>query len=900
MVAGREVAKGQLKTYANTLGVVTSGVTNAGNAVLQNETFATITGGALGGTASVQVLFASPVPANTLVYVKVSTASSVGVTAYSGGTTTNLGTPVTITTSSAILNAPDNSNYYIAISSASAFNSVKVEVTGALLGSNTANLFYVFYNQTNPADCGTGMSTSTTTSGVLVGGGITSPNNAIDADPNSFAYLTLGTLAVAGTVTESIYFSGPSNAGDAVRTTFSIPQSVLSLGLLSNVSVQAYKGLTPIGTPQSLGALLTLDLLGLLNNGAKYTFYFVPGQAFDRVEFTVGGVVSLLGGLNLYDVQRVPSPLLTNESALGVISVCGTSVTLSILTPQSGVTYNWYNVATGGSILATGTSYNVTGLTTGTTSNYYVEAIKPGCSNSVRVPFQIKSIAPPVVNPNTGPAAVCTTQSITLSNTTPSGVWSSSDNTIATVNSSGLVAGVAAGTATISYTVTDATTGCTNAATTLVTVSTFPSAGTITGTNLICAQKTATLTSSVNGGTWSSSDVTKATINSTSGLLTGVAAGTVTITYTVNNGTCSNNTTMNVQVNALPTVNPITGTTSVCVGKTTTLANTTVNGTWSSDNTNVATVNSSGLVTGVTAGTANISYTVSDGLSSNCTNAASATVTVNPLPIINPITGTTAVCVNATTQLASTTNGGVWSSSDATKATVNSSGLVTGVAAGTATITYTVTNGSGCTTAVTTSVTINALPVVAPITGTPSVCVNATTQLASTTNGGVWSSSDATKATVNSSGLVSGVAAGTATITYTVTNGSGCTTVVTSSVTINALPSITLGPVPNTCQENSSFTLTYTFTSGAPTSYSIIWDSTAQSKGFVNNSNTPFSGGSITITKPTGPLVLSGTYNGTLTVNNGTCTSAMVPISVTVTPKPPSPSVSLHTNSQYN
>ncbi|WP_439212492.1 Ig-like domain-containing protein [Duffyella gerundensis] len=61
---------------------------------------------------------------------------------------------------------------------------------------------------------------------------------------------------------------------------------------------------------------------------------------------------------------------------------------------------------------------------------------------------------------------------------------------------------------------------------------------------------------------------------------------------------------------------------------------------------------------------------------------------------------TTSLAVGATRQLTgavlpadATNKGGTWTTSDATKATVSSSGLVTGVAAGTATITFTSSDG---------------------------------------------------------------------------------------------------------------------------------------------------------------------------------------------------------------
>lgn len=82
---------------------------------------------------------------------------------------------------------------------------------------------------------------------------------------------------------------------------------------------------------------------------------------------------------------------------------------------------------------------------------------------------------------------------------------------------------------------------------------------------------------------------------------------------------------------------------------------------------------------------------------------------------------------------------------------------------------------------------------VASVTVTPATstgAVGATVQLTAnvlpsdaTNKAGVWSSSDATKATVNASGLVSRVAVGTATITFTTTDGGRTGT---SAITITA------------------------------------------------------------------------------------------------------------------
>ena len=172
-----------------------------------------------------------------------------------------------------------------------------------------------------------------------------------------------------------------------------------------------------------------------------------------------------------------------------------------------------------------------------------------------------------------------------------------------------------------------------------------------------------------------------------------------------------------------------------------------------------------------------------------------ATVTVAPNPA--------SVAVGATVQLTATlkdANGNTltgrtvaWTTSNASHATVNSSsGLVSGVAVGTATITATSEGKSG-TSAVT--VVAGTPAPVATVTVTPnpaSVAVGATVQLTATlkdANGNTltgrtvaWTTSNASHATVNSSsGLVSGVAVGTATITATSEGKSG-----TSAVTVTA------------------------------------------------------------------------------------------------------------------
>jgi hypothetical protein len=391
--------------------------------------------------------------------------------------------------------------------------------------------------------------------------------------------------------------------------------------------------------------------------------------------------------------------------------------------------------------------------------------------------------------------------------------------------------------------------------TTIVTVNTVPVVAPITGTTTICLNGTTQLASATTGGVWTSSDEAVATVDA-NGLVTSLTTGTTTISYSVTN-TCGTTTvTTLVTVNTVPVVAPITGTTSMCLSTTTQLASTTPGGAWSSSDTDIATVDANGLVTSVGAGSATISYSVTNSCG---TTAVTTLVTVNTAEVVTAIDGNTSICLGFTSQLTNATAGGVWTSSDEAVATVDANGLVTSLTTGTTTISYSVTNTCGTTT-VTILVTVNTVPVVAPITGTTTVCTGTNTQLATTTAGGVWTSSDVAVATVDANGLVTPVAAGTTTISYAVTNGCGTTTV-TTLVTVNVTPSaptITAGGATTFCQGNN-----VTLTSSEATG--ILWSNGATTTGIE--------------------VTASGNYTVTYTAANG-CSATSAPTTVTVNPIP--------------
>ncbi|MCK7558362.1 Ig-like domain-containing protein [Chitinophaga sedimenti] len=86
----------------------------------------------------------------------------------------------------------------------------------------------------------------------------------------------------------------------------------------------------------------------------------------------------------------------------------------------------------------------------------------------------------------------------------------------------------------------------------------------------------------------------------------------------------------------------------------------------------------------------------------------------------------------------------------------------------------------------------------------------ATINLTNTLAGGVWSSSNTAIATVSGTGVVTGIAAGAATITYTVTNGSGCSAAQQVTINVNALPAVSITSGVNAVCTGSNVTMTAT------------------------------------------------------------------------------------------
>ena len=397
--------------------------------------------------------------------------------------------------------------------------------------------------------------------------------------------------------------------------------------------------------------------------------------------------------------------------------------------------------------------------------------------------------------------------------------WKSSKTSVATVSADGVVTGVKAGTATITCT-SDATGA---KATCTVTVSYVK----LDQTEAILEKgKTLTLTPTVypsaledKSVTWKSSKTSVATV-SEDGVVTGVKAGTATIT-------CTSNAT-GMKATCLLTVGYVKLDKTEAIlekGKTLTLtptvypsALTDKSVTWSSSDTKVATVSEDGVVTGVKSGTATITCTSNaTGLSTGCT------VTVGFVKLSKT---TASVDKGKTLTLTPTVYPSTledksvkWKSSNTKVATV-SDGVVTGVKVGTATITCT-SNATGLKTTCTVTVgyvkldkTEALLEKGSTLTLTPTISPSALEDKSVK-----WKSSKTTVATVSADGVVTGVKAGTATITCT-SNATGLKA--TCTVTVGY---VKLDKTDVAVQKGKTKTLKATVYPSSLADRSVTWES---------------------------------------------------------------------------
>lgn len=444
----------------------------------------------------------------------------------------------------------------------------------------------------------------------------------------------------------------------------------------------------------------------------------------------------------------------------GLDDICiGMSTTLS---PVSGGTWTSNNP----SVASVSNAGVVFGISPGQ-ATFSFRSGETQCLSDPTSPLTVNDR--PTIN-YTGSYTICVGSNITLSSQ-GSGIWFSSNQSVAQITSGGLVTAIAPGT--VTFTFTSSVTGCASNPTSAFTILGRPTVS-ISGQASICVGSTTNLTPS-SGGTWSSSNSGIATVNN-SGVVTGVSLGSAFFYFTETSSGCISNATLPITVNGRPEV-AITGPSIICVGATTTLSPTT-GGSWSSSNPMVATVSGSGVVTGISNGVANMIFTSQLG----CASITNLQINVNGGPPVT-LNGPSSICIGTTTSLLPS-SGGVWVSNNPSIASISNAGIITGIAPGTATFTFT-DSFTGCVSAPSTLITVNNNPG-GNISGPTTICAGSATTLTPTV-GGSWASLNPSVASVSNSGLVQGISAGTSSFIFT-SSSTGCSSLPTGLVTVNPRP----------------------------------------------------------------------------------------------------------------
>jgi PKD repeat protein len=556
-----------------------------------------------------------------------------------------------------------------------------------------------------------------------------------------------------------------------------------------------------------------------------------------------------------YSVNPAPA-----ANAGSNVTICnGKSTTLGS-TAVTGNTYSWVSNPSG----FTSTSSNPTVNPTVTTVYTLTETITAtGCSLSNSVTVTVNALPAASAGSNT---SICLNKSTTIGATAVTGStysWSSSPSGFSSTSANPTVTP----SATTTYTVTETNSNsCVNSNSVTITVNSLPAAAAGSGSSM-CPGGTANIGgTAVSGSTYSwSSSPSGFSSTSANPSVSPTTTTVYTVTETNSNG-CVNSNSVTITVNPVPSA--FTGPAkSICSGNSITIGGTAVSGnsySWTSSPTGFTSSVSNPTV----SPTVTTTYTLVESVSSGCNNTNSVTITVISAPAANAGTSTS-VCAGTSATIGTTAVSGdiySWSSIPSGYSSTSATASVTP----SVTTTYILTESNpstGCSKTNSVVITVNPLPS-ANAGSAVSICNGSSTVIGSTSiSGNTYSWSPTTS--LSSSTVSNPTTSVTSTTTYTLTEkvtATGCSKTGTVTVTVNSLPSATVGSGSTICNGQ-----TVTIGSAPVPGSTYSW--TSAPAGFTSTSSSA----------SVNPLV---TTVYTLTEKNSSGCTASNSVTVSVNPRP--------------
>lgn len=692
-------------------------------------------------------------------------------------------------------------------------------------------------------------------------------NTSTLAAPGSQTYSAAGTYNVLLTVNG---YCGTDTASAIVHVNpIPVAPTVLPATICAG-STATLTATAPGGTYQWYNAPAAGTLLF---TGASYTTPVLATTTTYYVQSTIGGCT---GPRTAVTVAVNPTP--SAPTALGATICAGSTATLTATAP--GGSYDWYNAASGGTLLTTGTSYTTPPLLTTTT--YYVQTTVGGCV-SPRTAVTV-TVNPIPAAPTVAPVSICEGNTATLTATAPGGAYTWYDS----LSGGSLLSSLSSYTTPVltsntNYYVQTTVAGCTSPMTTvLVTVNPIPVADFIPDLTAGCAGLGVNFNdNSTLGGSysWSFSGGTPATSTSYSPPVVNFSvAGTNMVTLTVNVLGCVAHDTDYISIAPLPlpsfTLTPASGCSPLQVSINNTSAVTAGDTyAWDLDNGNTSLLQNPPSQTYTSTGTDSV-YTVQLVVSAlnGCSDSVSHTVTVHANPVAAFAPNLDTICAGNSILFSNSSTGATsysWTFGDAGSSSVATPGHPY-PSPGTYIVQLLASSAFGCADTTQHQVVVDSVPVAA-FTNTTE-CFGFATAFTSTASGSIvswsWNFGDGSPLDSSVNPVHSYPSNGTYTASLTVTNAFGCTATISHTVIVNAVPVADFSATTACFGQSTTFT---DLTSGTPIAWA--WDF-GDGSGVSANQN------------PNYNYAAAGTYVVTLIAYGGSGCSDTITQSVLVNPVP--------------